>query len=79
MQEYNFSSVCNKAFKRTIISSRNITFDDKLAIGEDQLFLFEYAMNIASIKSVNDIIYNLIPLIKALFRVNTGSICLISL
>lgn len=58
MQEYNFSSVCNKAFKRTIISSRGIVFDGRLAIGEDQLFLFEYAMNIASIKSVNDIIYN---------------------
>lgn len=58
MQEHNFSSVCNKAFKKNIILSCNITFDDKLAIGEDQLFLFEYAMNIASIKSVNDIIYN---------------------
>lgn len=58
MQEYNFSSVCNKAFKRTIISSRGIVFDGRLAIGEDQIFLFEYAMNIASIKSVNDIIYN---------------------
>lgn len=42
MQEYNFSSVCNKAFKRTIISSRGIVFDGRLAIGEDQLFLFEY-------------------------------------
>ena len=57
MQEYNFSSVWNKAFKKNIILSCNITFDDKLAIGEDQLFLFEYAMNIASIKSVNDIVY----------------------
>lgn len=59
IKEYKFSAVTTKVFKKSIIRENGLSFDGKLDIGEDQTFLFEYAMHIKSVKSINDIIYNI--------------------
>ena len=56
--QYLFSSLLSKAFKRQIIERDNIRFSNDLAIGEDQAFIFTYAMHIRSIGSVEDHLYN---------------------
>ena len=58
MRQYLFSSLWSKVFKRQIIEQHNIRFANDLAIGEDQLFIFSYAMHIASISSVESALYN---------------------
>ena len=58
MQQYLFSSLCSKAFKRHIIEQYNMCFANDLAIGEDQAFIFTYAMHIRSIGSIEDHLYN---------------------
>lgn len=56
--QYLFSSLLSKAFKRQIIERDNIRFSNDLAIGEDQEFIFTYAMHIRSIGSIEDHLYN---------------------
>lgn len=56
--QYLFSSLLSKAFKRQIIERNNIRFSNDLAIGEDQAFIFTYAMHIRSIGSIGDHLYN---------------------
>lgn len=58
MQQYLFSSLWSKAFKRHIIEQYNMCFANDLAIGEDQAFIFTYAMHIRSIGSIEDHLYN---------------------
>ena len=58
MQQYLFSSLLSKAFKRHIIEQYNMCFANDLAIGEDQAFIFTYAMHIRSIGSIEDHLYN---------------------
>lgn len=58
MQQYLFSSLCSKAFKKQIIEQYNMRFGNDLAIGEDQAFIFTYAMHIRSIGSIEDHLYN---------------------
>lgn len=56
--QYLFSSLLSKAFKRQIIERDNMRFGNDLAIGEDQAFIFTYAMHIRSIGSIEDHLYN---------------------
>lgn len=56
--QYLFSSLLSKAFKRQIIERDNIRFSNNLAIGEDQAFIFTYAMHIRSIGSIENHLYN---------------------
>lgn len=58
MQRYLFSSLWNKAFFRQIIEQNNIRFENELSIGEDQVFLFNYAMHVQSVTSIENILYN---------------------
>lgn len=58
MRQYLFSSLWSKAFKRRIIEQHNIRFANDLAIGEDQAFIFTYAMHIRSIGSIGYHLYN---------------------
>lgn len=58
MQQYLFSSLWSKVFKRQIIEQHNIRFANDLAIGEDQAFIFTYAMHIRSIGSIENHLYN---------------------
>ena len=58
VRQYLFSSLGSKAFKRQIIEQHNIRFANDLAIGEDQEFIFTYAMHICSISSLGNHLYN---------------------
>lgn len=58
MRQYLFSSLWNKAFKRQLIEQNNLRFENDLSIGEDQTFIFTYAMHIKSIASIEDHLYN---------------------
>ena len=58
MQRYLFSSLWNKVFYRQIIEQNHIRFEKNLSIGEDQVFLFTYAMHIRSVISIESILYN---------------------
>lgn len=58
MQQYLFSSLLSKGFKRQIIEQHNIRFANDLAIGEDQTFIFTFAMHIRSIGSIGNHLYN---------------------
>ena len=58
MQQYLFSSLWSKGFKRQIIEQHNIRFANDLAIGEDQTFIFTFAMHIRSIGSIGNHLYN---------------------
>lgn len=57
MQQYLFSSLWCKVFRRSIITENRLCFDKNLAIGEDQAFIFAYAMHIRSIASIPDVLY----------------------
>ena len=58
MRQYLFSSLCSKVFKRKIIENNGLRFRTDLSIGEDQLFIFSYAMHIQSISSIDALLYN---------------------
>lgn len=58
MRQYLFSSLWSKVFKRKIIENRGLRFSTDLSIGEDQLFIFSYAMHIQSISSIDALLYN---------------------
>ena len=58
MEQYLFSSLCSKVFRRQLIEQYGIRFEAGLSIGEDQVFIFSYAMHIQSIASVKDHLYN---------------------
>ena len=57
MQRYLFSSMVSKCFRTELIRKNKMRFWEDLAIGEDQNFLFEYAMHVHSIASVDDVLY----------------------
>lgn len=57
MRQYLFSSLCSKAFRRQIIEENGLRFDENLSIGEDQAFIFAYAMHIRSIASLPNTLY----------------------
>ena len=52
------SSLCSKVFKRKIIENNGLRFRTDFSIGEDQLFIFSYAMHIQSISSIDALLYN---------------------
>lgn len=58
MRQYLFSSLWSKVFKRKIIENNGLRFGTDLSIGEDQLFIFSYAMHIRSISSIDALLYN---------------------
>lgn len=58
MRQYLFSSLWSKVFKRKIIEKNGLRFRTDLSIGEDQLFIFSYAMHIQSISSIDALLYN---------------------
>lgn len=58
MRQHLFSSLWSKVFKRKIIENNGLRFRTDLSIGEDQLFIFSYAMHIRSISSIAALLYN---------------------
>lgn len=59
MLTYSYSTVYAKIFKASIIRRNNIWFDEKVSIGEDQTFLFEYTMCINSLNANDCVLYNI--------------------
>lgn len=57
MRAYLFPSLMSKVFKRSIIETYNLRFDEKLYIAEDEAFIFEYVMHIKKIVSISDVLY----------------------
>lgn len=58
IREYLFSSLWSKVFRREIIEENRLRFNSELAIGEDQTFIFCYAMHINSLMSIEQYLYN---------------------
>lgn len=58
MRQYLFSSLWSKAFRRQTIEENGLRFDESLSIGEDQAFIFAYAMQIRSIASIPNTLYH---------------------
>lgn len=58
LRQYLFSSLWSKVFRRRIIEENGLCFGESLAIGEDQAFIFSYAMHIRSIASIPDTLYH---------------------
>lgn len=55
-----FFNLMSKVFRRDIIERYHLRFDESLAIGEDQLFVFQYTMHIKKLASISDALYCLV-------------------
>lgn len=53
-------SLCSKVFKRDIISQLNLRFREKIDIGEDIEFIFQYLLKVGKMISVSDILYQVV-------------------
>ena len=60
MAEYLFCNLPFRCFRRALIQSHQLRFDTGLAVGEDQAFIFAYAMYIGSLVSTSKLLYNVI-------------------
>lgn len=58
LRRYLFSSLWSKAFRRDIMEKHHLRFDADLTIGEDQAFIFAYAMHTSSMASIENILYH---------------------
>lgn len=58
IQEYMFSALWARIFRKDIITKYFIRFDPKLSIGEDQVFIFAYAIHVKSLVSTKLCLYN---------------------
>ena len=60
IREYLFCNLPFRCFRRDLIQSHQLRFDTGLAVGEDQAFIFAYAMYIGSLVSTSKLLYNVI-------------------
>ena len=60
LRQNMFYTLVTKTFRRDIIEANHIRFDTALSIGEDQNFIFRYAMHVEKIVSIPDILYYLV-------------------
>ena len=60
IRAYMFSSLCARIFRMNIIKENRLRFDEKLAVGEDQTFIFLCAMHVSSFVSTSAVLYNVI-------------------
>lgn len=58
IQEYMFSALWARIFRKDIITKYSIRFNPKLSIGEDQVFIFSYAMHVKNLVSTKLCLYN---------------------
>lgn len=58
IQKYMFSALWARIFRMDIITKYSIRFDPKLSIGEDQAFIFAYAIHVKSLVSTKFCLYN---------------------
>lgn len=57
IRSYMFSSLQVRAFSGDIIRKKHLRFDPKLRIGEDQTFIFKFAMHMRSLISISNELY----------------------
>ena len=55
---YLYSNLMNRSFRREIIRERNLRFDEKLWVGEDQVFVFAYTMYVRRMASIERVLYH---------------------
>ena len=60
IRDYLFCNLPFRSFRRDLIQKNQLRFDSDLAIGEDQAFIFAYAMHIGSMVSTSKPLYNVI-------------------
>lgn len=58
VQNYMFSALWARVFRRDIITKNVIRFNPDLSIGEDQVFIFTYAMHVKILVSTSLCLYN---------------------
>lgn len=58
IQGYMFSALWARIFRNDIITKYSIRFDPKLSIGEDQVFIFTYAIHVKNLVSTKLCLYN---------------------
>lgn len=57
IRKYMFSALYSRAFRNDIIQKHHLRFENDLTIGEDQVFIFAYAMNVKSMVSISKTLY----------------------
>ena len=58
LRSYMFSALWARAYRRKLIEERQIRFNPELAIGEDQMFIFSYALGVKKLVSTSTILYD---------------------
>lgn len=58
LRSYLFSALWVRAYRRELIEECQIRFDSRLAIGEDQVFIFTYALHVRKLVSSSKILYH---------------------
>lgn len=58
LRSYMFSALWARAYRRNLIEKRQLRFRPELAIGEDQAFIFSYALGVKKLVSASTILYN---------------------
>ena len=60
IRAYMFSTLCARTYKRKLVQKYGLRFNPNLAIGEDQAFIFSYAVHMRSLVSTSNALYNAI-------------------
>lgn len=60
IQTYMFSALWARVYRRSIIEKYHLRFEKELMVGEDQVFIFAYAMHIKHLISISTILYNVV-------------------
>lgn len=60
LRTYMFSALYARVFKQKLIQENHLRFQTNLAIGEDQAFIFAYAMHVRNLVSVSHTLYNVV-------------------
>ena len=55
---YLYSNMTTKLFRREIIRTKNLRFDETLLIGEDQAFIFAYTMYVKRMAAIDRVLYH---------------------
>ena len=58
IHDYLFSALWARAFRMDLVQKYKLRFDSRLAIGEDQVFIFSYALNVRCLVSISMVLYN---------------------
>jgi len=58
LRRYMFSALWARSYKKSIIQKYGLRFKPELVIGEDQVFIFAYAMHVNTLVSTSTILYH---------------------